>query len=918
MFPVQQPRALWARLAFFFALAVCATLLLGRRVPPVVAAGKMPLTRLAPGKFAALDQAGPLARPTPGELSILDKAGRQAGLCPLKHTDVQADIAGYVAHVTVTQQFANPSHDPIEAVYTFPLPNDAAVDDMTMTIGARVVQGEIKRKEEAREIYEAAKTEGKAAALLDQERPNIFTQNVANIMPGDSVKITIKYVHLLKYDDGRYEWSFPMVVGPRYTPGGGYTQPGKRGDPSPKTQIYGDPGALSVVTDADRITPPITPPGTRAGHDISVHVHLDAGLPITGLSSVLHRVSTRADGPTSADVSLQNGNEIPNKDFILRWTAAGSEVQSGMLTYAPGQTRIASLSSTPSIGVRRAAGGYFTLILQPPLAPRRSQISPKEMVFVIDQTGSQQGWPIEKAKETMRHCIENLNPGDTFQLLGFNTDVFPCFPQAVPASPESVKKALDYLAPLQGAGGTDILKAADYALKMPTDPNRLRIICFMTDGYVGNDMQILDYVKKHRGQARMFPFGVGNSVNRFLIDGMAREGRGVSDYVTLDEPGKQAAEHFYKRIADPILLDPQVDWHGLPVEETFPQHIPDVFSQGPVIIKGRYRQAAEGNVTVSGLLHGRPWQQTIHVVFPVAKADGSAIATLWARDKIEDLQNQDWLGAQLGHPDVAIKEQIVQTALDYRLMSQWTSFVAVEQRVVNIGGRQRTIDVPVEMPEGVSYSGIFGNERAEPGQVTSLLYSSAALGRASFAAKSAPSGGFGAGGGGFGGRATAAPAAPAPPAVQRPRAMAPVRRATTNSLAGVSDSLTLNEPAASEPDREIANGTAIGQKRLASLKPEERHTLLQQAKLASVLRALADGKASEGKNAPTVTNGRVDVQIWLNTLPPDGLAKLKALGFDLSATLTPGKLLLGSVPVAKLNALLDLSWVRRVEPPRFK
>lgn len=905
MFPAPRPRALWVRLAFLALLVVGSLLLLGRRVPPVAAATK-----------------APLARPTPGELTILDTHGKEAGLCPLKHTDVQADVAGYVAHVAVTQEFSNPSREPIEAVYTFPLPNDAAVDDMTMTVGSRVVQGEIKRKEEAREIYEAAKSEGKAAALLDQERPNIFTQNVANIMPGDSVKITIKYVNVLKYDDGRYEWSFPLVVGPRYTPSGGYTVPGRRGAPSaplaPKNGGGGEETSpTAVVTDADKITPAITPPGTRAGHDISIHVHLEAGLPITGLTSVLHPISTRANGPTGADVTLQNGNEIPNKDFILRWTAAGSEMQSGMLTYAPGPAQVASLTATPSIGPRGAGGGYFTLVLQPPLAPARSQVSPKEMVFVIDQTGSQQGWPIEKAKETMRHCIQSLNPGDTFQLLGFNTDVFPCFPQAVPANPQTVKQALDYLAPLQGAGGTDILKAADYALKMPADPNRLRIVCFMTDGYVGDDMQVIDYVKKHRGEARMFPFGVGDSVNRFLIDGMAREGRGAAEYVTLDEQGKEASDRFYKRVADPILLDPQVDWHGLPVEETFPQHIPDVFSQGPVIIKGRYRQAAEGDVTVRGLLHGQPWQQTIHVVFPAAKADGSAIATLWAREKIEDLQNEDWMGAQTGHPDAAIKEQIVRTALDYRLMSQWTSFVAVEQRVVNIGGRQRTIDVPVEMPEGVSYSGIFGAEGssfqdANGTQTGRTLF----LNRA--ASKSSPAGGF-AGGGGFGGGGFAGPAvalavpAAAPPSVTAMPAPARRRVNTTFDMSARDEAVS-----AAPEDREITLGSPAGQKWLEAMKPAERRALLRQAKLAPSLQGPAQGKPTLGQNAPTVTNGRVDVQVWLNALPPDGLAKLKALGFDLSATLTPGKLLLGSVPVAKLDALLALPWVRRVEPPRFK
>jgi Ca-activated chloride channel family protein len=250
------------------------------------------LLRPAPVRAAPAE-----ARPGPGQLTIAGKDGKPAGLCPLEHTDVTADVAGQLARVTVRQEFANPSTEPIEAVYTFPLPEDAAVDDMTMVIGARTVKGQIKRREEAREIYEAAKARGQAAALLDQERPNLFTQAVANIMPGEKVSVVISYVHLLKYDEGRYEWAFPMVVGPRFVPGGGgYTVPGKRGDPSPQKTIEGDPGATAVVTDAEKITPPITPPGTRAGHDIAVTVNLDAGLPLGEIASVLHRVDVAPSG----------------------------------------------------------------------------------------------------------------------------------------------------------------------------------------------------------------------------------------------------------------------------------------------------------------------------------------------------------------------------------------------------------------------------------------------------------------------------------------------------------------------------------------------------------------------------------------------------------------------------------------------
>lgn len=828
---------------------------------------------------------------SPGQLTILNSDGKESGVCPLQHTDVTADVAGYVARVTVTQEFRNPTTEPIEATYTFPLPDDAAVDDMTMTIGSRKVKGQILRREEAQQVYDAAKAEGKAAALLNQERPNIFTQSVANIMPGDKIVITISYVNLLKYEEGNFEFSFPMVVGPRYTPSGGYTVPGKRGDPSAKPaptvlRLDGPPQSAAVVNDADRITPPITPPGTRAGHDISMTVNLDVGMELQSIESVLHTVKVDRPTPTRATIKLKNDTDIPNRDFILRYSAAGADVKSGILTYAPDAGQAGSVSH----------GGYFTLILQPPSAPPAERITPKEMVFVIDQTGSQHGWPIEKAKETMRHCIQHLNRDDTFQLIGFNTSVYPCFGAPVKRTPETVQKALDFLKPLEGSGGTDILKSVDYALKIPDDPDRLRIVCYMTDGYVGDDMQIIDFVKKHRGSARMFPFGVGDSVNRFLIDGMAREGRGAPEYVTLQTPGQDAADRFYRRIASPLLLDISVDWGALPVEDVYPRNIPDVFTSAPIIVKGRYTHSGEGDVTVKGLLRGKPWSQTVHVVFPETNAEGSAIATLWAREKIEDLQSQDYLGAQQGNPNPSVQEQIVATALEYRLMSRFTSFVAVEEKVVNVGGKQRSVDVPVEMAHGVDYGGIFGDgEAGRPQAFGSAAHAMAkTLSASSFqeslakAAPSKPLGGFA--NGSFGG--------------------------------GLEDR---SKSAAAPDSRPILSGDVTAYAGLAKMKPGQRAALLEQVKLAPGLRGLAEKVKSEGVNGsldkpgiPKVENGRVEVQIWLNKLPPDALDRLKALGFDLSATLMPGKLVLGTVPVEKLDALLELTFVRHIDPPKFR
>ncbi len=805
----------------------------------------------------------------PGQLTVVNNEGKPAGLCPLKHTDVQADISGFVARVNVKQEFQNTATTPVEAVYTFPLPDDAAVDDMTMTIGNRVIHSEIKKKEEAREIYETAKSNGQAAALLDQERPNIFTQSVANVLPGENVTIAISYVHLLKYQEGEYEFHFPMVVGKRYL-GGAETAPNTNASRLPRGPYttQGKDGLNTTAEDARRISPPTMPADVRAGHTLSLTVHLNAGLPIAAMNSVLHEIVVD-DGTSESlvpgntrTITLKDKDTIPNQDFILKYKVAGPEIQAGVLTHA-----------------ENGKSGYFTAIIQPPNAPMQGDITPKEMVFVIDQTGSQGGWPIEKAKETMRYCIENLNPGDTFQLLGFNTELFPCFPQPVRATRETVAKALEFLKPLEGNGGTDILKSVDYALKLPDDPNRLRIVCYMTDGFVGNDMQIIDHIQKNRGRARMFPFGVGNGVNRFLIDNMAVEGKGAAEYVTLQDDGKAAAARFYRRIAKPLLMNITVDWNGLPVEDVFPRQIPDLFTAGPIILKGRYTKAASGDIVIHGLLRGQPWSQRVHVDLPAQNADGGQIATLWARERIEDLQRRDWMGAQRNTPDPAIQQTIIATALEYRMMSQYTSFVAVEQRVINQGGRSIRIDVPVE-----SAKGAFGDLYAMDADGSVQLRQ--ALGRSSgtYFANSLAAG--------------QSALSPAPSGIARAKstgsplsALKSPQRAAGDSVNALSDEAPRNGPA---------------------------------SKFNALLMGLATRVKKDGKSGSLtipgkleVKDGKVEVQISLDKLPKDGLAQLTALGLTDSAVLTPNKLLLGWIPVANLEKIAALPFVTRISPPLY-
>src|SRR6185312_5930532 len=422
---------------------------------------------------------------TAGALQVIDSSGKPTARCPLKHTDVKAEVRGFISRVVVTQEFENPFKEKIEAVYTFPLPQDAAVDDMTMTVGGRIVKGKILRREEAHEVYEAAKSSGQVASLLDQERPNIFTQSVANILPGEQIKITISYVETIHYTNGSYEFVFPMVVGPRYVPG---TPAG------PKES--GHAADTDRVPDASRITPVAARAGKRAGHDISLEVTLDAGVPIDVLDVKTHAVEVTRSDLRRAKVRLQSNAEIPNKDFVLRYDVAGKKIEDALLTH------------------RSSQGGYFTLILQPPERVTALDVMPKELIFVLDTSGSMSGFPIEKAKETMKLALESLYPSDTFNLITFAGDTSILFPEPVSATPSNLRKAQAFLESRQGGGGTEMMKAITTALDPSDAQGHVRIVCFMTDGYVGNEMEIISEVQKHTN-ARVFAFGIGSSVNRF-------------------------------------------------------------------------------------------------------------------------------------------------------------------------------------------------------------------------------------------------------------------------------------------------------------------------------------------------------------------------------------------------------------------
>jgi Ca-activated chloride channel homolog len=584
------------------------------------------------------------------------------GICPLRHTDVEASIAGTVARVTVTQEFENPFSEKIEAVYTFPLPHEAAVDDMSMIVGERTIRGVIKTRDEARRIFDEARRNGHIAGLLDQERPNIFTQAVTNIAPGAKVQVKIRYVENVPYLAGAYEFAFPMTVAPRYN---------------------------------SRINPPVTPEGTRAGHDISLQVRIDAGMPLAAIESKTHAVTI--DGPT---VRLKDQATIPNKDFLLRYSIAGAGIGDAVLAH-----------------VDPKKGGFFSLVLQPPARVMTAETAPRELVFLLDTSGSMSGFPIEKAKETMRLALAALDARDTFNLITFSGDTHILFPEPVPATAENLRVAREFLDSRHGGGGTEMMRAIRAALAPSDRQDHMRIVCFMTDGEVGNDYDIIDEVRRHPN-ARVFAFGIGSSVNRFLLDSVARYGRGEVDYVGLNDDGSAAAARFAERIRQPLLTDISIDWGGLPVSDVEPKQLPDLFAAKPVVITGRYLVAESGTVRLRGKMAGRDFTREIRVSLP-AKADHEAIETLWARQRVGDLMLRK-----------DAESEITKLGLDYRLSTPYTSFVAVEEKVVTEGGHPRRVEVPVEMPEGMSYQGVFGGamEMAQLRAVGGQMHVSGVLG----------------------------------------------------------------------------------------------------------------------------------------------------------------------------------------------
>jgi len=803
-----------------------------------------------------------------GGLEAKDAEGKSLGNCPLKHTDVQVEISGFVARVTVTQKFHNPFEDKIEAVYTFPLSQDSAVDDMTMTVGDRVIKGEIKERGEARRIYDAARAQGHVASLLDQERPNIFTQSVANIEPGKNIDIKISYTETLDWDSGEYHFDFPMVVGPRYMPGNPTGAP---------TTGWAPP--TDQVPDANRISPPVAEEGKRAGHDISITVNLNAGLSLRQIDSKQHEIVVSypdESDKSKAVVALKALTTIPNKDFVLVYETSSDEIEDTILTHTDKR------------------GKFFTLVLQPPKRVRPEAIVARELMFVIDSSGSMSGFPIETAKEAMRLCINGLREDDTFNLITFAGGTKLCFDGPVDNTDENREKALNFLGNLRGSGGTEMMKAIRACLADQHDPKRVRIVCFMTDGYVGNDMAIVDAIKQNAGTARVFSFGIGRSVNRYLLDKMAVAGRGAAQYILSDKEASGAGEKFYERVRTPVLSDIDIDFGDLEVTEVIPAGYPDLFDRAPLVIKGQYKNGGSGTITLRGKTGEGKFVRKIDVTLPETNEANEVLAPLWARAKVDALMSGDLSGIQRGTPNPAIKEEILGLGLRYRLMTQFTSFVAVEHKRVTEGGVAKLVPVEVEMPEGVSHEGVFGRDEERVRYAGSVLRKS--KGRAMYS---------------YGSAGAAAPMSLSAPVR---RSVAPAMPGPTNRPASTLVPKPVTAPA--EPTIETADEPAAVPV-LTPIVPGEKPNLAK-SKLCATLQSLVTNPVALSPAGPKVTvggvaivDGKVRVVIELSGMDTETAAAIRKL-VGVSNLVPGSKGVIGMVKVGDLMTLAKLGTVKRI------
>ena len=638
---------------------------------------------LGPGDAQAQVRAQRIAQPPPGSVPIPDEPGSketgdktlspyffvksdspEVDQLPLKSTSVAVDIAGVIADVRVVQVYKNEGQRVIEAVYVFPASTKAAVNGMKMTIGERTITAQIRKREEARQAYEEAKQQGKSASLLEQQRPNVFQMNVANILPGDEIRTELHYTELLAPSEAIYQFVYPTVVGPRYS-----NQPASQAPPSERW-----------------VENPYLHEKEKPPYTFDITTHLSTGIPLQQITCSSHQVDISYEDPSRATVKLAAKEEFGgNRDFILKYRLSGDRIESGLLLY-DGEDE-----------------DFFLLMMQPPKRISQEQIPPREYIFIVDVSGSMHGFPLDISKRLLSDLIGKLRPTDTFNVLLFAGGSQLMAEASLPATAENIRRGIDFIDRQRGGGGTELLPALKRALSLPKREGSARTLVIATDGYVTVETEVFDLIRKELGHSNFFTFGIGSSVNRYLIEGMARVGAGEPFVVAKPDEAPAQAESFRRYVQAPLLTQIRLDYEGLDVYDVEPAGVPDVFAERPVIVFGKWRGRPQGKIVLRGLTGGQAYEQTIDAGAVKPLPANSALRYLWARSRIQQLADYNHL-----RPDDRRVTEITDLALKYSLLSSYTSFVAIDTLVRREGGEVTTVQQPLPLPEGVSDHAVGG------------------------------------------------------------------------------------------------------------------------------------------------------------------------------------------------------------------
>ncbi|MBW8726917.1 MAG: marine proteobacterial sortase target protein [Inquilinus limosus] len=662
----------------------------GHAAPFLLLSLLLAVLTLAVGGRAARAETGP-ALVTPGEMqsgALLFRANEKGRYveAPRLGTDVDLTVSGPTARAHVTQVFQNPTDQWVEAVYVYPLPEDGAVDTLKMVVGDRVITGDIAAREEARRTYEAAKQAGQTAGLVEEERPNLFTTSVANVGPGETVLIRIEYQETVHQSGDRFSLRVPLVVAPRYSPAA-VTQ---SVDFTPGQSGWGQ--TTDPVPDRDRITPPVLDPrGNAPVNPVTLTVRLQAGFPLGEVVSANHAVDIEAQGPDSRVVTMK-GPVPANRDFELSWAPAAG--------------------AAPSVGLFRekiAGEDYVLAFVTPPALAQAEDKRPRDVVFVIDNSGSMGGASMDQAKSSLIYALGRLSPADRFNVVRFDDTLDVLFPDAVPADAEHVGRVKSFVSGLEASGGTEMVPAMQAALTEHNEADgapRLRQVVFLTDGAIGNEQQLFDTIAGMRGRSRMFMVGIGSAPNTYLMSRAAELGRGTFTQIGAPDQVEERMRGLFEKLESPVVTNLSARFSAGGADAT-PETLPDLYRGEPVVLAAKL-STLSGTIEVKGMIGDRPWIVTL----PVAQAaKGEGLSKLWARRRIADAE----VARTLGQIDAEQADQrVLSLALQHHLVTRLTSLVAVDKTPRRPEGATLSRnDIPLNLPAGWDFDTVFG-KKAEP------------------------------------------------------------------------------------------------------------------------------------------------------------------------------------------------------------